>query len=67
MLKVFDSVCSSMGMCVNATTTELMALCHDCQPLGSVQLSGGGAQHVTSIWGGYFELGPRGVCSGNGM
>jgi hypothetical protein len=29
MLKVFDSVCSRMGMCVNAAKTEPMAWRHD--------------------------------------
>jgi hypothetical protein len=49
MLKVFDSVCSRMGMCVNAEKTELMAFGHDGQPLGSVQLSGGEAHYVSSF------------------
>jgi exonuclease III len=49
MLQVFDSVCSRMGMCVNAAKTELMAVCHDGQPLESVQLSDGEACYVPSF------------------
>jgi hypothetical protein len=49
MLKVFDSVCSRMGMCVNAAKTELMAVRHDGEPLEGVQLSGGEAQYVDSF------------------
>jgi hypothetical protein len=49
MLKVFDSICSRMGMCVNAAKTELIAWGHDGQPLESVQLSGGKAQYVSSF------------------
>jgi hypothetical protein len=36
-------------MCVNAAKTELMAVCHDGQPLESVQLSGGEARYVPSF------------------
>lgn len=50
MLQVFDSVCSRMGMSVNAAKTELMAVCHDgAEPLEAVQLSGGEAQYVSSF------------------
>jgi hypothetical protein len=50
MLKVFDSVCNRMGMCVNAAKTELIAVCHDDgQPLEGVQLSGGEARYVSSF------------------
>jgi hypothetical protein len=49
MLKKFDAVCSKMGMCVNAAKTELLAVCHDGEPLESVQLSGGEAQYVPSF------------------
>jgi hypothetical protein len=49
MLKVFDSVCNRMGMCVNAAKTEFMAFGHDGQPLESVQLSGGEAHYVSSF------------------
>ncbi len=49
MLKVFDSVCSRMGMCVNAAKTELMAVSHTGEPLESVQLSDGEAQYVSSF------------------
>jgi hypothetical protein len=49
MLKVFDSVCSRMGMCVNAAKTELMAVSHTGEPLQSVQLSDGEAQYVSSF------------------
>jgi hypothetical protein len=49
MLKVFDSVCSRMGMCVNAAKTALMAVCHHGQPLESVQLSGSEARYVPSF------------------
>ncbi len=49
MLKVFDSVCSRMGMCVNAAKTELMAVSHTGEPLQSVQLSDGEALYVSSL------------------
>jgi hypothetical protein len=49
MLQVFDSVCSRMGMCVNAAKTELMAVCHDGELLDSVHLSGGDASYVQSF------------------
>ena len=49
MLKVFDSVCSRMVMCVNAAKTELMAVGHVGDPLEGVQLSGGVAQYVSSF------------------
>jgi hypothetical protein len=49
MLKVVDSVCSRMGMCVNAAKTERMAVCHVGDPLEAVQLSGGVAQYVSSF------------------
>lgn len=49
MLKVFDSVCSRMGMCVNAAKTELLAVSHAGEPLESVQLSGGEAHYVASF------------------
>jgi hypothetical protein len=46
MLKLLESVCRSMGMCVNAAKSELMAVCHDGEPLEGVQLSGGEARYV---------------------
>lgn len=49
MLTTFDAVCSKMGMCVNAAKTELLAVCHDGEPLESVQLPGGEAQYVPSF------------------
>ena len=49
MLKVFDSVCSRMGMCVNAAKTELMTVGHVGDLLEIVQLSGGVAQYVSSF------------------
>ena len=47
--KVFDSVCSRMGMCVSAAKTELLAVSHVGEPLESVQLSGGEAHYVSSF------------------
>lgn len=62
MLKVFDSVCNAMGMCVNAAKTELMAMCPAGDALGSIQLSGGEASHATKFkyLGGVVD--PSGTC-----
>lgn len=49
MLKTFDSVCSRMGMCVNAAKTELMAIGHEGVLPDGVQLSGGEASYVSSF------------------
>jgi hypothetical protein len=42
----FDCVCGVMGMCVNAAKTELMAIVHDWELPGGVQLSNGNARYV---------------------
>lgn len=43
MLKVFEPVCSSMGMCVNAARAELLTVNTGGTRPESVQLSGGEA------------------------